>query len=68
MLRSVTANTRQQQEPTMQKDDNARTTQKPQTSSPDKLVEDGKKAGVELTEQDLDKISGGPTAVEYYKI
>ena len=49
----------------MQKDDNPRTTQQPQTSSPDKLVENGKKPGVELTEQDLDKISGGPTAVEY---
>jgi hypothetical protein len=65
MLRCVTANTRQQQELTMQKDDNARTTEKPPTSSPDKLVEDGKKAGVELTEQDLDKISGGPTMTEY---
>ena len=36
------------------------------TSSPDKLVKTGKKnSDVELTEQDLDKISGGPTAVEH---
>jgi len=34
------------------------------TSSPDKLVETGKKSGVELSEQELDKIAGGPTAVE----
>ena len=35
------------------------------SSSADKLVETTKKTDVELTEQDLDKISGGPTAVEY---
>ncbi len=50
---------------TLEKNDKPTKTRKPTTSSPDKLVEDGKKIGVELTEQDLDKISGGPTAVEY---
>ena len=43
----------------MQKNDTSSRNQKPNTSSPDKLV-DGKKAGIELTEQELDKISGGP--------
>ena len=28
------------------------------------LAETGKKTGIELNEQELDKISGGPTAVE----
>ena len=32
--------------------------------SPDTLANTGKKSGVELTEQELDKVSGGPTAVE----
>ena len=49
----------------MQKNDKPSRARKPNTAAPDKLVKDGKKAGVELTEQDLDKISGGPTAVEY---
>jgi hypothetical protein len=47
----------------MEKADRSSSRDKP--SSPDKLVETTKKADVELTEQDLDKISGGPTAVEY---
>lgn len=28
------------------------------------LAKTGKKTGIELNEQDLDKVSGGPTAVE----
>ena len=32
--------------------------------SADTLAKTGKKTGVELNEQELDKVSGGPTAVE----
>ena len=52
----------------MQKNDKSNRTQKADTSSPDELVKDGKKAGIELTEQELDKVSGGPTAVDYKKV
>ena len=48
----------------MEKSDKSSKRDKP-SSPPDKLVETTKKTDVELTEQDLDKISGGPTAVEY---
>jgi len=47
----------------MKKSDKSSTSSKP-ISAPDKLVETGTKSGVELSEQELDKISGGPTAVE----
>jgi len=36
---------------------------KPRTS-PDALIKPTKKSDIELTEDELDKISGGPTAVE----
>ena len=49
----------------MQKNDQSNSTRKPETPSPDQLVKDGKNAGIELTEQDLDKISGGPTMTEH---
>jgi len=48
----------------MEKTDKSSRRDKP-SSPPDKLVETIKKTDVELSEQDLDKISGGPTAVEY---
>jgi hypothetical protein len=48
----------------MDKTDKSSKRDKP-ASSPDTLAETTKKTDVELTEQDLDKISGGPTAVEY---
>ena len=32
--------------------------------SADTLAQTGKKTGIELNEQELDKISGGPTGVE----
>lgn len=34
------------------------------TRNADKLVKTGKKSGVELSEQELDKVAGGPTGVE----
>jgi hypothetical protein len=34
-------------------------------SSPDTEIKPTKKADIELTEDELDKVSGGPTAVEY---
>jgi len=33
-------------------------------TSPDALIKPTKKSDIELTETELDKISGGPTAVE----
>lgn len=33
--------------------------------SADRLTKATKKGGIELTEKELDRISGGPTAVEY---
>jgi bacteriocin-like protein len=33
--------------------------------SPDALIKPTQKGEIELTEEELDKISGGPTAVEY---
>ena len=33
-------------------------------TSPDALIKPSKKGDIELTEDELDKISGGPTAVE----
>jgi hypothetical protein len=48
----------------MEKTDKSSRRDRP-ASRPDELVETTKKRDVELTEQDLDKISGGPTAVEY---
>jgi hypothetical protein len=52
------------QEIDMEKTDKSSRRDKP-SSSPDKLVETTRKTDVELTEEDLGKISGGPTAVEY---
>jgi bacteriocin-like protein len=34
-------------------------------ASPDALIKPTKKGEIELTEDELDKVSGGPTAVEY---